>query len=58
MTKLVYNALQTPDGTIITSRNRHDYEEYIDANGKSYMIDGGLDYVRCSAHGESYVRLV
>lgn len=54
MTKLelVYNALQTPDGTIIESRHRHDYKTYEDANGKSYMIDGGLDYVRCSAHGD------
>ena len=49
---LLHNALQTPDGTIIESRHRHDYKEYTDANGKTYMIDGGLDYVRCSVHGD------
>lgn len=52
MNKLVHNALQTPDGTIIESRHRHDYKLYTDANGKTYMIDGGLDYVRCSVHGD------
>lgn len=58
MTKLVYNALQTPDGTIITSQNRHDYKTYLDANGKTYMIDGGLDYVRCSANGDEIYHCV
>ena len=49
---LLYNGLKTPDGTIIESHHRHDYKTYEDANGKTYMIDGGLDYVRCSAHGD------
>ncbi len=50
--KLLYNALQTPDGTVITSRSVHDYNSYIDENGKNYFTDGGLNYVRCSAHGD------
>ena len=52
MVKLLYNALRTPDGTVLNSRSRHDYNTYEDTNGKTYMIDGGLDYVRCSAHGD------
>jgi len=50
--KLVKNCLETPDGTMLYSRSRHDYKTYLDANGKTYMIDGGLDYVRCSANGD------
>ena len=50
--ELVYNALRTPDGTVLESRHRHDYQTHTDANGKEYMIDGGLSYVRCSANGD------
>ena len=50
MATLVHNAIQTPDGTIIESRHRHDYVAHLDANGKTYMIDGGLDYCHCSVH--------
>lgn len=56
--QIVYNALQTPDGTIIQSKHRHDYVTYLDKNGKEYMIDGGTDYVRSSANGdEKYITL-
>ena len=49
---LIRNAIQTPDGTVIESRSRHDYVTHQDANGKEYMVDGGLSYVRRSANGD------
>lgn len=52
---IVANILITPDGTRLQSYHRHDYKTYTDKNGKSYMIDGGLDYVRRSAHGDEKV---
>ena len=43
---LVYNAIRTPDGTVLVSHSRHDYVTYTDKNGHEYMVDGGLDYAR------------
>jgi len=50
--KLVYNAIRTPDGKVLESWSRHDYNVYQDANGKKYMIDGGLSYHRRSNNGD------
>ena len=52
MRQLIYNALRTPDGRVLVSRSVHDYRSYTDKNGKTYMIDGGREYVHYSAHGD------
>lgn len=50
MNNVVYSALRTPDGTLLESIGVHDYITHTDANGKTYMLDGGLEYLRCSMH--------
>lgn len=49
---IIRNAIQTPDGTVLESRNRHDFRSHVDANGKSYFVDGGHAYLRRSANGD------
>tara|TARA_R110002153_G_scaffold100188_1_gene236056 strand:+ start:114 stop:494 length:381 start_codon:yes stop_codon:yes gene_type:complete len=52
MAEILCNKMRTPDGTILHSVHRHDYVTHTDANGKEYMLDGGLSYVRRSANGD------
>lgn len=48
--RLIYNAIKTPDGTILESKHRWDFNQHIDANGLYYLVDGGLDYTRQSVY--------
>lgn len=43
---LVYNAIQCPDGTILNSRSRHDFQRHVQEDGREYYVDGGLSYQR------------
>lgn len=52
MKRLIYNAINTPDGTVLVSRSRHDFVSYQDENGKTYMVDGGLAYLRRSINDD------
>lgn len=54
---IVYNAIQTPDGTVLVSKHVHDYVTHSDKNGEVYMNDGGNAYIRRSVNKEPYTDL-
>ena len=54
MRKLVLNRIRTPDQTVLTSRNRHDFVSHKDKNGELYYTDGGLSYLKRSINEVPY----
>lgn len=49
--RIAVNMIQTPDGTILQSKHRHDYVTHVDkTNGLTYMVDGGTEYLRRNSH--------
>lgn len=55
--RIILNRIKTPDGTILTSYDLHDYKSYDDANGFNYMVDGGLNYLRRNINAIPYEEL-
>lgn len=50
---ILRNSITTPDGTTLISRHVHDFIQYVDrTTGKTYMVDGGLEYLRRSGNGD------
>jgi len=52
---IILNQIQCPDGTILTSHFRHDFQIHLDKNGLEYSIDGGRAYLRRSSPEIPYV---
>ena len=50
--RIIYNAIRTPDGTVLESRHVYDYKTHTDKNGEVYMVEGGLEYLlpSCNTH--------
>jgi len=55
--KLILSQIQTPDGTILKSMHVHDYVTHFDANGETYMLDGGNEYQRYNITKEPFKNL-
>lgn len=51
--QIILNQIRTPDGTVIRSMHTHDYVTHLDKNGKTYMVDGGADYLRRNYHPDA-----
>lgn len=49
---IILNSIKTPDGTILISKNEHDFVRYRDANGLNYAIDGGNLFLKRMCNGE------
>ena len=47
---IVYNAIRTPDGTLLESKHVHDFVTHIDKNGEYYQNDGGNEYFHRSVN--------
>ena len=47
---IIYNAIKTPDGTLLESRHVHDFVTHIDKNGEYYQNDGGNEYFHRSVN--------
>lgn len=56
MKKLLANRWQTPDGTVLHSKYRHDYIYHKDKNGQTYIVDGGNDYIRTSVNDSASMK--
>ena len=54
---LILQRIKTPDGTILTSHHRHDFQSHIDKNGERYFCDGGSEYIRTSVNDEPFIEM-
>ena len=51
--QILVSKLKCPDGTVLHSRHRHDYQEHTDTvTGEWLMLDGGQSYIKHSGTGE------
>ena len=55
--QLLHNSIQCPDGTILVSKHRHDFQHHIQADGREYFVVGGLYYQRVGHSDDEWIDL-
>ena len=54
---LLHSCIQCPDGTLLVSRHQHDFVQHIQADGREYFLDGGLQYQRIGYSDQEYINM-
>lgn len=54
---ILHNSIMCPDGTILVSKHRHDFQQHKQEDGREYFVDGGFDYQRIGYSDHNYVNL-
>lgn len=57
MKQILVNKIKCPDGTILVSKHRRDFQEHLQEDGREYFVDGGLDYQRIGFSDEEFENL-
>tara|TARA_Y100000310_G_scaffold227068_1_gene229273 strand:+ start:10444 stop:10872 length:429 start_codon:yes stop_codon:yes gene_type:complete len=52
---LLVNKIICPDGTVLESRHRYDFVGHVQADGREYFVDGGLEYQRIGYSDKEYI---
>ncbi len=54
MRQVILNSIRCPDGTVLTSHHRHDFQSHTQADGREYFVDGGTFYQRIGFSDDKY----
>ena len=52
--QLLHNSIKCPDGTVLVSKHRYDFQGHVQKDGREYFIDGGLSYQRIGFSDEEF----
>lgn len=54
MRQIILNSIKCPDGTVLTSHHRHDFQSHTQKDGREYFVDGGTCYQRIGYSDNEY----
>ncbi|WGH49606.1 hypothetical protein [Alishewanella phage vB_AspM_Slicko01] len=54
MGTIICNGIRCPDGTLLVSKHRHDFQSHTQEDGRRYAVDGGDYYRRICASDSDY----